>query len=133
MLRNRIFAADGEIHGFLPKMDNLVPGENRCVLARILSSKFGLLDPMTPLTCSNTSLVDSTIKDYSEHGLWTMELNPVPCVSLPAEPSLAVNLCDALPWNPTIGKCGRPCMCNFAPGLQSKPTMLSFPALNGQD
>ena len=118
---------------FSPELDNLAGYENLCVPARNLSSKFEFLDPTTPLTCSNTSLVDSTIKDYSKHGLWTMELNPVPCVSLPAEPSLAVNLCDALPSDPTIGKCGRPCMCNFAPGLQSEPAMLSFPALNGQD
>ena len=131
--RNRIFATDGELCEFSHYLNKNPDFKNLCVPAMILSTKFELLDPKRSFICSNTSLVDQSIQEFSQHALWTTILKPVPGLDLSVGPCLAVKSSDALPLNAAYGKCGRPCICNSTHSLVSGPAMLGVPALDGCD
>ena len=134
--RNRIFAFDREKLGFSGsshEMGQILSPADLRLQARILSSKFKLLDSTEPLTCSNCFLIDKNLLDFSKHALWTAVLGPVSRVDFPTEPNVNVRASSALPVNATYGNCGQPCLCNSASSLMSQPAMLDFPAFDGKD
>ena len=134
--RNRIFASDGEKHGFSGfshEMGLILSPEDLRLQAKILSSKFKLLDPSDPLTCSNYFLIDNNLISFSKHALWTANLRPIPDVDFPTEPDVNVRASSALPLNATNGNCGQPCLCNSTSNLMSQPAMPDFPAFVDED
>ena len=127
---------DGEklgFSGFSHEMGLILSPEDLRLQAKILSSKFKLLDPTEPLTCSNCFLIDNNLLNFSKHALWTAGLRPVSSVDFPTEPDVNVRTSSALPLNATNGNCGQPCLCNSASSLMSQPAMLDFPAFDGKD
>ena len=123
--RNRVFALAGEKPCFSNKMDNMsVFGDT----ALILSTKFGLMDEVWDLPCTNTSLVDDNLRDFSKHALWTAVLKPIP-LGNNSVPVLNVSLQQPNPCQATIGNCGTLSMLNSASDLRTSAAMLFSPAL----